>query len=88
MKGILKITCIEKSLLLFISDDGGLKQPIQSTKAHIKKWFCSSSLDQAKRGIEATWDCETHKLMTEDWRIMRVNNFLGGVDWQLSHHFC
>ena len=87
MKGILKITSLEKYEMEFISDDGELEQPFLSSKEDFRKWFCNSSLEQAKIGVRATYDGKNN-LMTNQWDTRRRAQSMSGMDFKLSHHFC
>ena len=73
--------------MIFVSTDGKLRQGFQSDREGFRKWFCNSSLDQAKTGVAATYDGKNY-LMTDQWDTLRRAQFMGKGDYQLSHHFC
>lgn len=86
-RGTLRIESLEEGLMIFISDDGSLKQRIKSSKEDFRKWFCNSTLEQAEKGVRASYD-GGNNLMTDQWDTYRRAKFLGGCNFQLSHHFC
>jgi hypothetical protein len=71
--------------LRFEGEDGRVFN-FQADKAGIRKWFCNSSLERAKKGVPASYK-EGGDLWTDEWHTRCAGELLSGTS-QLSHHFC
>lgn len=84
INGILKLESLETKIIKFIY---GVKLVrFEASNQQIKELFSNTTLDDAKRGINASYDGD-RSITTDRWETARRVGMLTGIT-QLSHHFC
>ena len=85
IKGKLKLISLETRSIVFYSENKPVRFKAES-KQQIRELFSNTSFEQAKEGINASFDGET-SITTDRWETARRVGLLSGIS-QLSHHFC
>jgi hypothetical protein len=75
----------DKSTLLFIEKDTSKKVWVRADLAGIRKWFCSSTEEQARNGVSGWMNGNT--LWTDEWHLRCASESMAGYS-QLSFNFC